>query len=60
MISDLIPFITVDLDLPARQRWIEPGLKIAPLVQGLADSALQVAGQILPPFFRPLLNNKGA
>jgi len=52
--------ITVDLDLPARERWIEPGLEIAPLVQGLADSALKVAGQILPPFFRPLLNNKGA
>lgn len=51
--------ITVDLDLPASQRWIEPGLEIAPLVQGLADSALQVAGQILLPFFRPLLKNNG-
>ena len=52
--------IRVDLDLPPRERWIEPGLEIAPLVQGLADSALQVAGEILPPFFRPLLDNKGA
>ena len=56
----MIPVTTVNLDLPARERWIEPSLKIAPLVQGLADSALQVAGQILPPFFRPLLNNRGA
>ena len=52
--------ITIDLDLPARERWIEPGLEIAVLVQGLADSALQVAGQILPPFFRPLLNHRRA
>jgi len=53
----LIPLITVDLDLPARERWIEPGREIAPLVQGLAESALEVAGNILPPFFRPLLKS---
>jgi hypothetical protein len=56
----LIPKITVDLDLPARERWLESGRVIAPLVQGLAESALQVAGEILPLFYRPLLNNKGA
>lgn len=56
----MIPVISIDLDLPARERWITPGLEIAPLVQGLADYALQVAGQILPTFFHPLLNNKGA
>jgi hypothetical protein len=54
VINDLIPNITVNLDLPARDRWLEPGLNIAPLVQELADSALEVAGKILPPFFRPL------
>jgi hypothetical protein len=49
--------ITVDLDLPARQRWIAPGHQIAPLVQSLAESALQVAGDILPAIFRPLLKS---
>lgn len=53
----LFPKITVDLDLPARERWIKPGIEIAALVRGLANSALQVAGEILPPFFRPLLKS---
>ena len=47
--------ISVDLDFPENERWIVPGRQIAPLVQHLADAALRVAGEILPPFFRPLL-----
>jgi len=49
--------ITINLDLPSRDRWVEPGRQIAPLVQSLAESALQVAGEILPAFFRPLLKS---
>jgi hypothetical protein len=49
--------INVDLDLPARQRWLEPGREIAHLAQGLASSALEIAEDLLPPFFQPLLKN---
>lgn len=52
-----IPKISIDLDLPARERWIVLGVKIAPLVQILAESALEVAGDILPSFLQPLLKN---
>jgi hypothetical protein len=47
--------ISVDLDLPARERWIGPGRAIAPMVRDLSESALEIAGEILPSFFRPLM-----
>jgi hypothetical protein len=47
--------ISVDLDLPPRERWVQPGRAIAPMVRDLSENALEVAGEILPSFFRPLI-----
>jgi len=50
--------ITVDLDLPARERWLTPGREIAPLVRGLSQSFLQIAADFLPPIFQSLLTKE--
>jgi len=50
--------ITVDLDLPARERWLHPGREIAPLVRGLSQSFLQIAADFLPPLFQSLLTKE--
>ena len=49
--------ITVDLDLPPRERWVRPGRTIAPMVRDLSWRAMDVAREILPPFFRPLMRS---
>ena len=49
--------ITIDLDLPPRERWVEPGRAIAPMVRDLSESAQEVAEEILPSFFRPLIGS---
>ena len=54
----VIPRITVDLEEPARERWIAPGRKIAGLVNKLTDSMLEVSSELLPAPLRPLLSKK--
>lgn len=55
-----VPAITVDLNEPARQRWIRPGRKIARLVNQLTDSLLATLREGLPRYLQPLLTKKNA
>ncbi len=55
-----VPTITVDLDEPARTRWIAPGREIADLVNELTDSLMETLRACLPEFLQPLLTKKSA
>lgn len=54
----VIPRITVDLEQPARERWIAPGRKIAALANKLTDSMLNDSEGLIPAPLRPLLSKK--
>lgn len=52
------PVVTVDLDLPARERWVKPGRKIKRMVHDLMDSYLAEIRDYVPEKFHSLLTKK--
>lgn len=52
------PVVTVDLDLPARERWVKPGRKIKRMVHELTDSYLAEIRDYVPEKLHFLLTKE--
>lgn len=52
------PVVTVDLDLPARERWVKPGRKIKRMVHDLTDSYLAEIRDYVPEKFHSFLTKE--